>query len=262
MHLCCLNFKNSYQMNQPLVAWEWKEKVHCITGQLGNWRIVILASSASTCYRLCSRKKCVTFLENENDLLICIIWHDYIVDRARVREFRAWGMLLFVVSLLSMVSLRHAVGPGHVMKDVWQTFSVRGLKMPLRRVWTSGKESNTVWWNLTFRFCPYTSWGAEELGHWYWSISADRDPVVRKVPRGQTRLTRSEGCERTLWHVTAVACGLLLQLFSLLQCSGEDLWSVVTVTVEAVGPFQRGASYISACNPDRRSSMTPFALPW
>lgn len=54
-------------------------------------------------------KKCVTFLENENDLLICIIWHDCIVDRAIVREFRAWGMLLFLVSLLSMVSLCHAV---------------------------------------------------------------------------------------------------------------------------------------------------------
>lgn len=88
--------------------------------------------------------------------------------------------------------------PGHIMRKVRQTFSLRGLKIPLTRVWTGGRESNTVWWYLNFRLCPCISSGTEELGHGYCRTSADRDPVARKVPRGQTRLWR-------VWKNT-VAC--------------------------------------------------------
>lgn len=51
---CCLKIKKAYQMIQPLVACELKENVLHITGQLGVWRLAVLASSVSTYDSLCS----------------------------------------------------------------------------------------------------------------------------------------------------------------------------------------------------------------
>lgn len=129
MQLCCLNFKKTSKMNQPLVASEWKEKVHCITGQPGVWRDVILASSVSTCYRLCSRKKMCHFSWKWE-------WSAHLHNMAWLY---CWQSKSKGVQSLGHVSLpgffaQHGFFasccccPGHMMRKAWQAFSLRGLK--------------------------------------------------------------------------------------------------------------------------------------
>lgn len=138
-----------------------------------SWQVVQAHATASV-----PRKKKVSFLKRESDLLICLIRHNSTVDRAVVRCFRAWGMLLFLVSLFSTP---HAVvlqvksqGKGR------QTSRLQRLKF-LRWVRISKKEGRAA----ALHSQVLSLYFAE---HWYQLTSAAIAPVAGKLPRHQQRL--------------------------------------------------------------------------
>lgn len=152
--------------------------------------------------------------------------------------------------------------PGCIVRKEWQTFSLRGLK----KISEKGADRWEGGWHrvvalspqvLTLYLMEYRSIGTLVLKHQCWQCSSSWESAERSA---EAERGVKEHCG------TLQLCLVVFYYSSSAYYSvvGRILWSVVTGTVEAPGPFQIGADYICACNIARHSSVTllaPSALP-